>query len=139
IVGNELNVNAGIIGLSGSDASLEQGIDTFGGTINLDITAGGLLDINANGVNQVSMFDVSAAPIMGTVTAGEATGGTINVNINGAGSTLTNGGASDLVFAAEGMSGNNFFGSSTGGTNSGGTINFDVTGGLINTYSLFAL
>lgn len=137
IIDDSLTVNAGIVGVKGNDAVLENGIDTFGGTINLDIVAGGLIDINSNNTPANSLFDVSAAPIMGTVTAGEATGGVINVNIDGTGSTITHNGLEGLIFDAAGRHGRNILGSSTGGASYGGTVNFNMTGGTINSGYIF--
>ena len=136
VITDEFVVNAGIAGRDSRFSTVDDGTDTFGGTINLDIVAGGLLDINSGGNFGTSLLSASAAPNMGLVTAGESVGGTININIDGIGSTLTDSGALGLAFEATGNAGSNFNGTAAGGTNTGGTINFNVADGIINAGSI---
>ncbi|QJB68146.1 beta strand repeat-containing protein [Parasphingorhabdus halotolerans] len=129
------NANAGVAGRDSRLATVDDGTDTFGGTVNVDLINGGVLQITNQqrfGPFGRSTFNVGAAPIMGLVTAGQGTGGTINFNITGTESNLITAGLFGLTLDASGSGGSNFRGTATGGTGIGGLINFNVNGGTIS-------
>lgn len=137
-VDGTFNILAGVEGTTSRGAPVDDGTDTIGGTINVDITAGGLLDISGGPRFGRSIFDASSSANHGSVTGADSFGGTTNLNIVGAGSTLVADGSFGLELEARGNSTSTFRGSSTGGSGTGGAVNLTVDGGTITAASLTA-
>lgn len=139
-VDGTFNIFAGVVGQRSRFATVDDGTDTFGGAISVDITAGGLLDIDSSAGfgTRESVFSVSASANHGLVTGADSFGGTIDINVDGIDSALNVTGFSGLELEARGNSTSTSGGSSTGGSGTGGAVNLTVNGGTITADNLFA-
>ena len=137
-VNGTFNIQAGVVGTRSRSASVDDGTDTFGGTIDVDIVQGGLLGIDASAgfASRDSVFSASTSAHHGTVTGADSFGGSVDFNIDGAGSTLDVVGFAGLELEARGNSTSTFRGTSTGGSGTGGTVNLNVNGGTITASGL---
>ncbi|MEP3449952.1 MAG: hypothetical protein ABJN65_01400 [Parasphingorhabdus sp.] len=133
VVTGTFDIFAGVDGTRSRFATVDDGTDTFGGTINVNITQGGFLSIDSSAAFGVgdSTFSASTSANHGTTTGADSFGGTVNFNVLGTGSTLNVVGFSGLELQARGNSTSTFRGSSTGGSGTGGAVNLTVDGGAI--------